>query len=80
MLDVGQWGIWEWDICKYLLTIDGVGEERTAKCYASQYNIECPRRGRCLIAKMRVSRTADPARGAVQVLADLDEWLSGGDG
>ena len=62
-MDVGQWEIWEWDICKYLTAIDGVGEDRTAKCYAAQHGIKCPRRGRCLIAKMRVSRIVDQARG-----------------
>ena len=62
-MDVGQWEVWEWDTCKYLLAIDGVGKDRTAKCYAAQEGIKCPRRGRCLIAKMRVSRIADQARG-----------------
>ena len=65
-MDVGQWEIWVWNICKYLLTIDGVGEDRTAKCNAAQHSIKCPRRGRCLIAKMRVSRTVDQARGTRQ--------------
>ena len=62
-MDVGQWEIEAWDICTNLLATDGVGEERTAKCYAAQHGIKCPRRGRCLIAKMRVSRTADQVQG-----------------
>ena len=73
-MDVGQWEVWEWDICKYLNTTNDFGRDHknrkftrphtnAAECYATQEGIKCPRKGRCLIAKMRVSRTADRARG-----------------
>ena len=67
-MDVGQWEVWEWDICMYLNAMNKTGKftrshTNAAECSATQESIKCPRRGRCLIAKMRVSRTADQARG-----------------
>lgn len=60
-----HWEVWSWDICIYLHAMSDFGRDpeggfsrphtNNAECYAAQEGIKCPRRGRCLIAKVRVT-------------------------